>query len=246
LRLDNRYNLTQEELDKMDAYLHGRMSAAERNDFENEIAMNAELKRKYEELRLLMVGIGEASLQQKINSFHKEIGREENKAAKAKVISLKTWVWAASVAAACCIGVWMLFFNTASSDKLYDAYYKPDAGLPTVMSVSDNYSFDKAMVEYKSGNYAAAIKAWEEFETNKPGNDTLHYFLGSALLANNQKEKAIPYLENVAANDSSAFQKEASWYLGLAHLKKGDKEAAKKNIAASGRENKEQLLNKLK
>ena len=123
------------------------------------------------------------------------------------------------------------FFNRLSpNEKLYNEFFTPDPGLPTVMGENGDYSFYEAMVDYKHGDYNEAIKKWERQLFQKPKNDTLNYFLGSAHLANGNSKKAIDYLEDVADDKKSIFYNDANTYMGLALLKTGQIPEAKKSV----------------
>ena len=128
---------------------------------------------------------------------------------------------------------------------MYSEYYKPDPGLITAMGVSDNYTFEKAMVDYKNGDYDKAIKGWLSLKSNQATNDTLDYFLGAAYQASGQYDTAIPYLEKIASEKENTFNKDACWYLGLALLRKGNKELAATYIQQSGYPQSPELLNAL-
>lgn len=159
---------------------------------------------------------------------------------------MKKWLAAASVIIIAALGA-LLYFNSSTSDsKLFSNYYKPDPGLIGTMSVSDNYLFDHAMIDYKTGEYAKAISTWESLLKTHPVNDTLNYFLGSAYLAINNSTKALGYFKIVTNQQESYFYKDACWYMGLALLKDDKKKEAISFIEKSNHQNKEKLLLKLK
>ncbi len=89
------------------------------------------------------------------------------------------------------------------------------------------------MVEYKNGEYAKHWKTWSALLKQNPGNDTLIYFIGAASQAKGDDDRAIENLQQVAADSSSFFYKDACWYLGLSYLKKGDTKRAAEYIERS-------------
>jgi tetratricopeptide (TPR) repeat protein len=113
------------------------------------------------------------------------------------------------------------------------------------MSATDNYAFEKAMIDYKKGDYPAAIQAWDSLKKRQPANDTLNYFLGAAHLANKNHGQAVTYLKSVTASATSFFKGDAYWYLGLALLKEGKTEEARAAIQQSTNLNKKELLKKM-
>jgi tetratricopeptide (TPR) repeat protein len=116
----------------------------------------------------------------------------------------------------------------------------------TAMGTNSNYEFDRGMVDYKTGAYQAAISRWEKLLAQKPDNDTLNYFLGSALLAIGDDELALSFLQKTLEMETGIFQKEASWYLGLSYLKSGNNAEAVKYLQNSGREEAAEIIEKLK
>ncbi len=79
----------------------------------------------------------------------------------------------------------------------------------------------------------------------KPENDTLNYFIGSAWLAKEDGEQAIPYFKKVIAAPGSYFLSDAYWYIGLALLSQNKTGEAIPFIKQSGHEQKDALLLKL-
>lgn len=223
------------------------MSPEELRAFETQVAADDILKKRVEEMEFLFVGIQEAALQNQLNDFHKDLVSAEAPIvmAKRKTFSLKTWIAAAAVLILAASSLWWFLARKEGHEQLYANYFQPDPGLPTVMSTADNYAFERAMIDYKTGNYEAAIKAWSNMLTSQPNNDTLNYFLGSASLASQQTEPAMNYFEKVIAISQSAFIQDAYWYVGLAALKLGDKQKAISYIGLSNHPQKQQLLSKI-
>jgi len=152
-----------------------------------------------------------------------------------------------AVAASLLIGFALMFYyyQTDPYEKLYEAYYSPDPGLPTVMSSTSEYDFYDAMVDYKRENYDLAINKWSALQANSPTNDTLNYFLGMAWMASNKVEKALPYLEEVTKNNASVFHEDARFYTALYHIKNNNLELAKQNLSELNSPKAKKLLEKL-
>jgi len=221
------------------------MPAEEQVAFEEKIAADQVLSEQVQETRLLLLAVQEVSLEADLRKFQKELPINGTNHIMQKRSS-KQWLMAAAFIAVVAIGalLWLTMFN--KNERLFSQYYKPDPGLITAMSTSDNYTFDRAMINYKTGNYDAALKAWETLLTNKPGNDTLNYFVGSSYLAKGNAEKAATYLAKVSTVSNSYFANDANWYIGMALLKQGKKAEAITYIQKAEHENKEALLKQLK
>jgi tetratricopeptide (TPR) repeat protein len=236
---NNQLNITEPELALIDEYITGKLSLPEKEAFEERLQKEPEWKQKVEEVKLLSLGIQEAALRQKLETFH------THQPVKVREIS---WLRRLS-AAAVFIGLiglcWWIFIKPSAEEKLYAGFYKPDAGLATEMSVSENYNFERAMVDYKTGKYSAAIDSWKKLLGENPTNDTLNYFIGSAYIANKDAASAINYFDAVLKTGLPAFASESHWYKGLALIRIGKKEEAIVAINASSHPQKAALLRKL-
>ena len=234
------------ELEVIERYILNQMPQDEYEAFTKKLKEDDSLNEKIKTVRLLFVGIQEAELSNKLKDFHKSLPfSKQNKARpSARIFSMKKWLMAASVIVLVGLGS-LLFFNHFSQNSLFNKYYKPDPGLITTMGNSDNYLFDHAMIDYKTKNYDKAITEWRKLLATKPENDTLNYFIGSALLAENKSGEAIGHFEKVISNPRSYFLNDAYWYFGLALVKQQKIQKAIPFIEKSNRQNKEALLLKL-
>lgn len=245
--MDTQDPMLPEQIDDIERYLLHQMQPEEKWDFEKKLASDESLKKATDEMRLLLLGVQEATLSEKLDSFHKDIEAAQPVSIKKSVtlFSAKRLLLAASVIGIMILGACFLWLRKSETDRLFAQYFKPDGGLITAMGSTDNYAFDRAMVDYKTGNYDAAIRAWERLQTAQPASDTLNYFLGAAHLAANNAAGAIAYLQKVAIVPVSPFFYEANWYLGLCYLKEKNKKEAIGFIRKSNHPQKHALLAKL-
>lgn len=240
-------DITPEEFQIIEQYLLRQMPGEEYDAFTYRIENDAVLKNKVDSVRLLLLGVQEATLTNKIKDFHKDLKRSTGKKPlKGSVVSMKRWLAAASIIVIAALGILFFLNRTTNKEKLFAAYYKPDPGLVSAMSASDNYTFDRAMIDYKTGKYDSAIKSWKSLLVSNPNSDTLNYFIGSAYLAQKNNDKAIEYFKKVMANTKSYFLNDAYWYTGLALLHEGKLSESVPFIEKSEHPNKEELLQKLK
>lgn len=229
----------------LEQYLHNELSPEERTTMDQRLTDDASLQQKLSVVRLLLLGVQEAALQEKLQAFHEELHRtEKNHRIGRSPLSIRTLLVAASVLLVVCASAWLLLLRGSSKERLFADYFKPDPGLITAMSATDNYAFEKAMIDYKKREYAAAIATWDSLQKLQPANDTLNYFLGVAHLANGNSTEAISYLEKVTAT-TAFFTADAHWYLALALVKEGKKEAAMKALEKASHPKKESLLQEL-
>ena len=241
-------DITPEELATIERYIFKQMPQDEYETFSRKLEEDEDLREKTKSTRLLLLGIQEAELTDRIDAFHKDLPFFKQKKVKraAKVFSFKKWLVAASVIILVGVGALLFFNHFNTQEKLFSKYYQPDPGLITAMGISQNYLFDHAMIDYKTKKYDSAIKAWQKLLAEKPDNDTLNYYMGSALLASDKSEEAIPYFEKVAKDTGSYFLDDSYWYLGLALVKQQKNEKAIFYIEKAKHANKEALLKQLK
>lgn len=246
--------MMQEEFEQIEQYLSGSLSGEALAVFEKRLAADSVFAMQVNEQRLVQEAIEEDGLRKALNEIHKSMAAEKKVAESASGIFLKQWIRYAAVACIAVLVAWggFTFFNGGGlgnnevNEQLFANHFTPDPGLPTTMSVADNFNFFDAMVSYKQGHYSKAINKWEKLLIEKPQNDTLNYFLGVAHLANNNEEEAITFLHMASEYPESSFSKEIYYYIGLAHIKKGDFEAAKRHLALSSLPESEELLEQLR
>ena len=238
--------ISKELLEIIERYINGTMTSKELKDFNQLLELDNEFKTKVEDVKTMLTGIETQALKEKLNEFHKDIPKtivENTPKTKVRFLNFSK----ISIAAAIIIAVGSIwFFNTSKNEKIYANFFKPDPGLPTTMSATNNFDFYDAMVNYKHGDYTIAIDKWQVLQERKPDNDTLNYFLGVAHLANKNVTDAIPYLErSIEAQDDFTFLDEAYLYLGLAYLKEGNIELAKKHLNTSETADAKKIISEL-
>ena len=225
-----------------------RMSPDEALAFEQRMRTDEELRSRVEELRLVMLGISQSLLRSKLDEFHTLVPGQDQKPAVRRSSGWYTkWAMAASLLVIVALTAWWGLARRHAPDTLFSRYYKPDPGLMTLMTEGNsNYVFEKAMVEYKNGDYNQALSAWTGLLRQQPDNDTLLYFSGSAALAAGRYAEAIRYLKPVAGYAGGAFRNDARWYLGLAYLGAGHKDSARVQIGLAEHPGRPALLKALR
>lgn len=224
-------NINQEipegEFEQIERYLSDQMGSEEKVSFAERLSVDADLRKKTKELKLIFISIQEKILEDRLAAFHVDI-KDTIKLTPGKRNLVKfplEILAAASIVLLLGFLTWKGFYSEPKAKQLFSDFYKPDPGLVGEMGISENYAFDRAMIEYKLGNYKSAIKSWDSLQLIHPDNDTLVYFLGSAYLGDRQAKQAEKYLYKLNAKKGT-FASDAAWYLGLALLKQGkDKEA---------------------
>jgi len=244
--LDTDYHISTEEFASIEQYLLHQTDAEQQLAFENRMSRDIVWASKVKEVKLLIAGIENASLKERLDSYHAGIKKNQPPVSEGKIVSLKRkWLVAASVALLVAISVWLFTSQENKYEKLYATYFQPDPGLMSAMGIGDNYLFNKAMLDYKTGNYKKAIVEWSKLKTTTDQNDTLNYFLGAAQQADGNNAAAVALLQSMASDPSSPFYKDACWYTGLALLKQAKIMEAIPYLEKSGRPESSELISQL-
>lgn len=245
-KLNNNSNITPELLETIERYHNGSMAQEERIAFEEQLSKDADLKVVVEDIKITLLGIETQALKERMDEFHNEI--PENRSVETSTPRVRFLSFAKiAIAAGIIIALGMFWLlNGSTNDRLYSKHFKPDPGLPTTMSSSDNFVFYDAMVNYKQGDYKTAISKWERLVKKSPSNDTINYFLGVAFLADKNAGEAVSYLNKTITNSESVFLEDAHYYLGLAYLKSDRTEDAIQEFQKSNSEKSQEILKDLK
>jgi len=234
--------IPREQQEKFEDFLMGNLTAAQRLEFDAELEADPVFKERFLEFKDLFLAVGEYALRERLNEFHQEKDRSGTRVKRSYGYLFKI--------ASCLVllialgGFWLLGLPNPDQ-KLYKRYFRPDPGLPTVMGTNDNYDFYEAMVDYKVGDYQKAITLWEKQLINKPGNDTLTYFLGSAYLALGNEDASIRYLLRTLTDRNTVFKDETMHYLGMGYLKKGEMGKAREYLSLSGLDISKKVLDEM-
>jgi hypothetical protein len=252
--LNNHPGISQERLELIERYLLGQMAMPEIADFESKLQSDHLLKQQVEEQKLLMLAIEESMLRTRLDGFHKgmrntvikdvnaiTLPHEYSQPAVVKKMPWKKWLSVAAIFTLLAFSAWWVLLKPTRDQQLFANYYQPDPGLMTAMGSTEEYDFNRAMIDYKSGHYDSAIASWTRQLSVNPGSDTLQYFIASAQLANKNFTGALKYFEAVIQQPASPFFAEANWYAALAAIQAGDKTRAAKFLSQSNRPEKERL-----
>jgi tetratricopeptide (TPR) repeat protein len=143
---------------------------------------------------------------------------------------LPTWAWAAALAALVAVSLW-LFLPSPSvpSSQLFATYFEPlpNVLIPEIRGEGDENKLDQALRQYSTGDYSAALAAFDQVEL---AEQTAGYFLyrGITELALEKGEAAQISLEQ-ATDDSFRFSQQ--WYLSLAYLQQEQLDQARQLLA---------------
>jgi tetratricopeptide (TPR) repeat protein len=212
--------LGRKRFEDIEDYVLERMEAPRRQAFEQDLATDAGLREELELERDNILAVELAGIERTLKSIA-AAGEGPGQVHRGRAVWLR-----AAAAAAVLVGALAWWFSRPPlNERLFAQTYVADPGLPVPMSTLGDPGFQDAMVAYKLEDYAEAEGKWEQLLKAAPGNDTLAFYIASAELAQGKAGEAVPHFREVAANASSAFQGKARWFLYLAYLQSGDREA---------------------
>lgn len=213
-----------ERFERIEAYLMDRMGSEERTRFEALLSADDALREEVAVQRDLVLAVELGGFDRLL----RELRPRANGAGRMRTMRPRM-LYRLAVAAGflVLVGTALWWISRPSLDRrLFAEAYMPDPGLPSPMSATHDLIFQDAMVAYKLGDYTEAEEKWVPLLEGDPANDTLRYYVAQAALALGRTGRAIPLLESVAADSTSAFAGAAPWYLFLAHLRDGEVDRA--------------------
>lgn len=208
----------------IEAYVMGRMSADERERFQQEIAADPALHSEVELHRenTLAIELGGMDRLLKVMRVEQQQG-STGSGGNGWIPYLK---YAATVALFIAGVLWWMG-RAPRHERVFAAHFTPDPGLPVTMGTTDAPAFHDAMVAYKLGDHDEAIDKFTALLKEGPASDTLRFYIGCAELNAGRPERAAPMLMAVAEQQGSVFAAKARWYAFLAILRGGDLNGAR-------------------
>ncbi|MFS4417294.1 hypothetical protein [Maribacter sp. 2307ULW6-5] len=149
-----------------------------------------------------------------------------------KVLSLRPWLVAASVAALVGLGAWLLWFTEPdlNAEQLYAANFVPYENVVHPIERGNEMVAlkDRAFTAYEDGDYGQALDLFKELQ-QKQTDSYLEFYEAIVLMQLNRHEEAIPLLEKYISTDGE-LKDRAIWYLALSHLKRNELNKSKDQL----------------
>ncbi len=211
------YNdIPQELFEQIEAYLTGNLSALERKAFAERLESEPLLMKEVKLIQASMQAVDAEGKKAQMNQWHAEMSQVQKS-------GLPWMAIAAGFALLAAVAVWFLLpadQPVSPGKMLFAQYSQTDPGLPVPMSASAkrSYNFFDAMVDYKAEKYDLAIAKWNEQLMDRPDNDTLLYYLGSAHFNRGNYSEAVEFYSAVIVQASTHFADKARLYLVLCWL----------------------------
>ena len=221
---------------KIQRYLDGDMSGAERNEFERELAVDPALKDLTDAYRNIAEGIRYRARQNAwsmIQTLEAGYTDEELQIESSRKRAWPVYAVAASLAIIAIAFAYNSNFNFNKSDRIFAEHFTPYQALvngPTRSGPISEAFQERAFSAYSNENYLQAITLFEEIDVQED-DPLIWFYLGNSYLAIDKPEDAIDYFLQALSQDT-ALTPQTRWYLGLSYLAKDDIEEAKKVFEA--------------
>ena len=223
----------EDQQDRIDAYLSGRLADAE--SFEREMEAIPQLKSDMEATRMALdaIHISETTrLKDRLREL--EAGMHtERQAPQAKVVPIKrerrrSWTtYAAAAAIALLFAAFFLLRPGAQNDAvLAMAAFEPYDNIAFAITKGGSDEADRATayIAYERKEYAAAEQA---FQALPSPNNADRFYLAQSLLAQEKFTEAVALLDQLAELDDFNLHEESEYYAALARLGLGERERAR-------------------
>jgi len=219
-------SINEEDFHLIEAYLDGELDDLKASEITRRLYEDTDFKDAFEEIKAMRIDLETAFMKKKLSEFHQDIEIESiNSEIQPNKKKLSFYILPVAAVLIISLGLfWLLKPN--SNKQIFNQYYSPDPGLPTVMGEQSNFEFFDGMVNYKREEYSQALSKWIELLKENPQNDTLNYFIGMAYMASDKDANAVTFIDNVINNQESEFWEDAQYYKALYLLKIEDTDAA--------------------
>lgn len=233
-------------IDIIENYLQNKMSQADKEKFERELASNPELQEELNFIKDLETGIQFAGRENTINviqqvqrSLEEEgfFQKKDKSAWVRKIFDRPVLSIAALVVVAAGIFVayfWIVKPQQSPYGALYAAHFEPeteklgilleDLTAPGLINEDKekNEALANALQAYQKQNFTETQGLLNNYLNQFPGDGVAGFYLGLCRLHLKQYKLAVQTLEPLTGSADSAIKEEISWYLALGYLKMSD------------------------
>lgn len=201
-------------------YIHNRLSAKEKERFEQAVKEDEALRKNYSEHK----AIHNAFLLHEAEQLKLKLKSYENKNAKSSTSKLKDPLFLA-IAASILVVVGLTYYFNYFQQNLYEQYFEPYPNVYQPIVRGNTTQSTKAFMYYENQNYTMAQDAFEDLLDVK-NNPNIRFYYALSFLNINQPEKAVREFKTLQGIKFE-FQAEVFWYQSLALIKLQNKNEAK-------------------
>lgn len=196
-------SLSDNQLEEFELLLKTDAAFASDFEFHNELR-TALKKNERQEIKTLFTGLA-----------------PEKGTPQTKVVPMRPWLVAASVALLIGLGSWLLFFNNAdfNTDQLYAANFAPYENVVHPIERGEQLEDLKtrAFTAYENQDYPLALELFKELQIQQ-SDPYIDFYEAVVLMQLDRHQEAVSLLETYIKNDGQ-LKDRARWYLALSFLK---------------------------
>ncbi len=217
---------------RIEQYLLGQLDENDKAAFEKEMENDSSLKEEVRTHAGVLQGLDEIraeKLKSHFQELESNLPKEESN--EEKVVEMQPskglgsiWKVAAAIVLLA-IPTYLILNSGPTADELYNQYYQsyPNVITSTERSQEENPpEQNEALAYYESGNFEAAIEAFQAELEELPEAADMQFYLGVSQMETNRLEHAIESLTAVVESNNTQFRDQALWYLALAKMKNGN------------------------
>jgi len=208
-----------------DQYLQSEMTAAEKSDFEKQLAEDAEFAAEFETFKSVQLQLqNKFRIEDEREAFKEnltQISQKHFNNDKPKVLFMRPWYYAAAASIIILLG---LFFFDYNQNPSFNDYNHPGQAHFTERSTT-NVHLLQAEKAFNSRKFKEAIPFFEAAlkETKTP---EIQYYYGVSLLEISEYQKAEAIFNELKAT-SPVYKDKSLWNLALIKLKQKDYKGCK-------------------
>ncbi|HBG71764.1 MAG: hypothetical protein A2W93_06365 [Bacteroidetes bacterium GWF2_43_63] len=208
----------EKDIELAESYLLHRMTEQEAAAFEKRMIADEELVTNVEILRTLIDKIKEED-EKNLRSVlkNKEAGFSDKRGNRKPIRRI---VFRAAAILILMLALFAILYpslrsNQSNTIELATKYKPSEPGLPVLMDHTTNINFNEAMNLFRSGDFSAAGRNFNEMLSKKPVNDTLLYFSALCHFETNNYSMAEKNLKKLLLEKESVWNQKAEWWLAL-------------------------------
>ena len=203
-----------------DQYLQSEMTAAEKSDFEKQLAEDAEFASEFETFKSVQIQLenkfGFEAEREAFKENLTQISEKHFNNSKPKVVLMRPWYYAAAASVIILFG---LFFFDYNQNPSFNDYNHPGQAHFTERS-NTNVSLIQAEKAFNDRNFKEAIPFFEAVLKDKKTSE-IQYYYGVSLLQVSDYKKA-EQVFNELKSGSSVYKDKSLWNLALIKLRQKD------------------------
>ncbi|MEI9918401.1 MAG: tetratricopeptide repeat protein [Bacteroidota bacterium] len=209
-------------VEMLENYILGNLPEEEKAVVEKRLSEEPELSALFRDLKILMTAIRHESREDLANEL-KQLESKIHPDPKMKRFNRSTWAIGIAATSVILVVSIVLYFRNQSepNDELFATNFTPYINIfdPASRAPGDKQAL--AFRYYDEGNYPAAIAELSKLSKEDPA---VRFYLGNALLANNQPADAVGHFK--VSLQEGLMPGQSRWYLALCYLKLGDDQNA--------------------